>query len=81
MVRRSHVNERMRARVGVSVGLNTINITLRYEQMVKEDNLSRIDMSQLYYNEKFDISGGSADELLAKRLRLGSTSLFSLVNG
>ncbi|EYC25444.1 hypothetical protein Y032_0012g1897 [Ancylostoma ceylanicum] len=63
---RSHVNERMRARVGVSVGLNTINITLRYEQMVKEDNLSRIDMSQLYYNEKFDISGVSS---MAEELR------------
>ncbi|KIH58368.1 hypothetical protein ANCDUO_11426 [Ancylostoma duodenale] len=67
---RSHVNERMRARVGVSVGLTTINITLRYEQMVKEDSLSRIDMSQLYYNEKFDISGGITDEFLAVRLRL-----------
>ncbi|RCN43905.1 hypothetical protein ANCCAN_10106 [Ancylostoma caninum] len=63
---RSHVNERMRARVGVSVGLTTINITLRYEQMVKEDSLSRIDMSQLYYNEKFDISGVSS---MAEELR------------
>ncbi|KHJ96751.1 hypothetical protein OESDEN_03278 [Oesophagostomum dentatum] len=56
---RSHVNERMRARMGVNVGLTSINITLRYEQRVMEDPYSRIDMSQLYYNEKFDISGGT----------------------
>ncbi|KAK6743651.1 hypothetical protein RB195_010750 [Necator americanus] len=63
---RSHVNERMRARVGVNVGLTTINITLRYEQMVRDDPLSRIDMSHLYYNEKFDISGVSS---MAEELR------------
>lgn len=88
---RSHVSERMRARVGVSVGLTTINITLRCEilktlpqgiwsaiwetplsdeQMVTKDEMSQIDMSQLYYNEKFDISGGSTDEFHAKRVQL-----------
>ncbi|KAK6059981.1 hypothetical protein COOONC_02366 [Cooperia oncophora] len=56
---RSHVNERMRARVGVNVGLRSINITLRFEEMVELDKQgSRIDMSRLYYNENFDISGG-----------------------
>ncbi|KAJ1355009.1 hypothetical protein KIN20_012119 [Parelaphostrongylus tenuis] len=58
---RSHVNERMRAHVGVHVGLTNINITLRFEEMVELDRSgSRIDMSQLYYNEKFDISGVSS---------------------
>ncbi|VDN37145.1 unnamed protein product [Cylicostephanus goldi] len=47
----------MRARIGVNVGLTSINITLRYEDRVVTDPYSRIDMSQLYYNEKFDISG------------------------
>ncbi|VDM80998.1 unnamed protein product [Strongylus vulgaris] len=57
---RSHVNEQMRARIGVNVGLTSINITLRYEDRLLEDPYSRIDMSQLYYNEKFDISGVSS---------------------
>ncbi|VDO53597.1 unnamed protein product [Haemonchus placei] len=58
---RSHVNERMRARVGVNVGLKSINITLRFEEMVEPDRQgSRIDMSRLYYNENFDISGVSS---------------------
>ncbi|CAJ0598830.1 unnamed protein product [Cylicocyclus nassatus] len=57
---RSHVNEQMRARIGVNVGLTSINITLRYEDRVVTDPYSRIDMSQLYYNEKFDISGVSS---------------------
>ncbi|XGW15539.1 hypothetical protein V3C99_001198 [Haemonchus contortus] len=58
---RSHVNERMRARVGVNVGLKSINITLRFEEMVQPDQHgSRIDMSRVYYNENFDISGVSS---------------------
>lgn len=69
---RSHVNERMRARVGVNVGLKSINITLRFEEMVELDlHGSRIDMSRLYYNENFDISGVSsmAEELRFAYLR------------
>uniref|UniRef100_A0A0K0CU16 Dual oxidase maturation factor 1-like n=1 Tax=Angiostrongylus cantonensis TaxID=6313 RepID=A0A0K0CU16_ANGCA len=69
---RSHVNERMRARVGVHVGLTNINITLRFEEMVEMDrSQSRIDMSQVYYNENFDISGVSsmASELRSAYLR------------
>ncbi|KAK6026268.1 hypothetical protein OSTOST_07790, partial [Ostertagia ostertagi] len=69
---RSHVNERMRARVGVNVGLTSINITLRFEEMVQQDDGgSRIDMSRLYYNENFDISGVSSmtEELRSAYLR------------
>ncbi|WKX99214.1 hypothetical protein Q1695_014246 [Nippostrongylus brasiliensis] len=64
---RSHVRERVRARVGVNVGLKSINITLRFEEMVELDqHVPRIDMSRLYYNENFDISGVSS---MAEELR------------
>ncbi|VDO75460.1 unnamed protein product [Heligmosomoides polygyrus] len=73
---RSHVNERMRARVGVNVGLKSINITLRFEEMVELDlHGSRIDMSRLYYNENFDISGG----FFADNSKKGYTSEYARV--
>ncbi|CAI4230695.1 unnamed protein product [Auanema sp. JU1783] len=58
---RSHANERILARIGVHVGLQSINVTLKHEQLVFTDDFSSsIDWSHLSYNEKFDISGVSS---------------------
>ncbi|CAI5446068.1 unnamed protein product [Caenorhabditis angaria] len=58
---RAHSNERILANIGVDIGLQKVNVTLRFERLLSSnDLLPEVDMTKLYYNEGFDISGVSS---------------------
>lgn len=58
---RGHTTERILSRIGVEIGVRRVNVTLRFERLMVQDPLvTKVDMSQLYYNEGFDITGVSS---------------------
>lgn len=58
---RGHSNERILAKIGVEIGLQKVNVTLKFERLLStNDVLPGSDMTELYYNEGFDISGISS---------------------
>ncbi|CAL2037529.1 hypothetical protein CAEBREN_00575 [Caenorhabditis brenneri] len=58
---RGHSNERILAKIGVEIGLQKVNVTLKFERLLSSnDVLPGSDMTELYYNEGFDISGISS---------------------
>ncbi|CAI2349687.1 unnamed protein product [Caenorhabditis sp. 36 PRJEB53466] len=63
---RGHSNERILARIGVEIGLQKVNVTLKFERLLSPND--GIDMTKLYYNEGFDISGISS---MAEALKHG----------
>ncbi|PAV57267.1 hypothetical protein WR25_04693 [Diploscapter pachys] len=51
----------MRAVIGVHIGVQKINVTLKFEEMVFSDPLApHIDMAKLHYNEQFAITDVSS---------------------
>ncbi|CAB3403461.1 unnamed protein product [Caenorhabditis bovis] len=58
---RAHSNERILAQIGVEIGLQKVNVTLKFERLLYSDDIMPgIDMTKLYYNEGFDITGVSS---------------------
>ncbi|CAD6188403.1 unnamed protein product [Caenorhabditis auriculariae] len=58
---RAHSNERALAGIGVEIGLQKVNVTLKVEKRIhSSDYKHSVEATNLYYNEGFDITGVSS---------------------